>query len=94
MFVECMETMPWEMDVAELNKTYLCDLISLKNMWFPFLRMSFLAVQLNSTIQSQMHLHACYVERTLKKKRQIQPKVECEWFYAVKRNVHAINTLS
>lgn len=38
-------------------------------MWFAFLRMSFLAVQLNSTIKSQMHLHACYVERTLKKKK-------------------------
>lgn len=64
-----METMLWEADVAELNKAYLCDLISLKNMWFPFFRMSFLAVGLNSTIKSQMNLHACFVERTFKKKK-------------------------
>lgn len=38
MLVQHMETMLGAMDVAELDKTYLCDLISLKNTWFPLPR--------------------------------------------------------
>lgn len=45
MLVEHMETMLGEMDVAELNKTYLRDLMSLKKIWFPLPRISFLAIE-------------------------------------------------
>lgn len=89
MLIEHTETMLREMNVAELNKTYLCDSISLKNMWIPVSRISVLVVQSSTPVKSQMHLYAYHIKRIILE-NNVNTTQSREHFSAIKKRLSSI----